>query len=55
MKKKEGKEKDNKQKVDYNELINRHLHDFKLTYDYTGYQYTRLDLNVPALTHSPNR
>jgi uncharacterized ubiquitin-like protein YukD len=47
------KEKDNKQKVDYNELINRNLHDFKLTFDYTGYQYTRLDLNVPlALAQS---
>jgi hypothetical protein len=46
MKKKEGKEKENKQKVDYNELINKNLHDFKMTFDYTGYQYTRLDLNV---------
>lgn len=54
MKKKEGKEKEAKQKVDYNELINRHLHDFKLTFDYTGYQYTRLDLNVSLASRSPN-
>lgn len=45
MKKKEGKDKD-KQKIDYNDLINKNLHDFKLTFDYSGYQYTRLDLNV---------
>lgn len=49
MKKKEGKEKDSKQKVDYNELINKNLHDFKMTFDYTGYQYTRLDLNSKSL------
>lgn len=46
MKKKDAKEKDNKQKIDYNELINKNLHDFKLTFDYSGYQYTRLDLSV---------
>ena len=45
MKKKDGKDKD-KQKIDYHELINKNMHDFKLTFDYTGYQYTRLDLNV---------
>lgn len=50
MKKKEGKDKESKLKVDYNELINRNLHDFKLTYDYAGYQYTRLDLNVSYAT-----
>lgn len=49
MKKKEVKEKDSKLKVDYNELINRNLHDFRMTFDYTGYQYTRLDLNVRIL------
>lgn len=46
MKKKDGKEKDTKQKIDYNELINKNLHDLKLTFDYSGYQYTRLDLSV---------
>ena len=45
MKKKEGKDKE-KQKVDYLDLISKNLHDFKLTFDYSGYQYTRLDLNV---------
>jgi len=46
MKKKEGKDKDPKQKIDYVELINKNLHDFKMTFDYTGYQFTRLDLSV---------
>ena len=45
MKKKDGKDKD-KQKIDYHDLINKNVHDFKLTFDYSGYQYTRLDLNV---------
>lgn len=54
MKKKDAKEKDNKQKIDYNELINKNLHDFKLTFDYTGYQYTRLDLSVINSSFSPN-
>ena len=48
MKKKDGKDKD-KQKIDYHDLINKNLHDFKLTCDYSGYQYTRLDLNVCTL------
>lgn len=54
MKKKEVKEKDSKLKVDYNELINRNLHDFRMTFDYTGYQYTRLDLNVSMLEFRPS-
>ena len=54
MKKKEVKEKDNKQKIDYHELINKNLHDFKLTFDYSGYQYTRLDLSVPIHSYSLN-
>ena len=54
MKKKEGKEKDNKQKIDYHELINKNLHDFKLTFDYSGYQYTRLDLSVHLYPFSLN-
>ncbi len=45
MKKKDDK-KDSKPKIDYIELINKNLHDFKSVYDYTGYQYTRLDLSV---------
>ncbi len=46
MKKKGDKEKQSKQKIDYNDLINKNLHDFKMTFDYTGYQFTRLDLQV---------
>jgi len=44
MKKKGDKEKETKQKIDYNDLINKNLHDFKMTFDYTGYQFTSLAL-----------
>lgn len=46
MKKKGDQKKEAKPKVDYIDLINRNLHEFKMVYDYTGYQYTRLDLSV---------
>lgn len=45
MKKKDDK-KEAKPKIDYLDLISRNLHDFKTVYDYTGYQFTRLDLSV---------
>lgn len=44
--KKGGKDKESKPKVDYLEIINKNLHDFKLVLDYSGYQFTRLDLCV---------
>ena len=44
--KKGGKDKESKPKVDYLDLINKNLQDFKLVLDYSGYQFTRLDLNV---------
>lgn len=46
MKKKDDKGKEGKQKIDYVELINKNLYDFKMTVDYSGYQFTRLDLSV---------
>lgn len=48
MKKKSDKDKDAKPKIDYLDLINRNLHDFKTVSDYSGYQFTRLDLMVRA-------
>lgn len=46
MKKRGDKDEKTKQKIDYVDLINRNLHDFKAVFDYSGYQYTRLDLSV---------
>ena len=46
MKKKGDKEKEGKQKIDYNELISKNLDDFRLIADYSGYQFTKLDLKV---------
>ena len=46
MKKKSDKDKDAKPKIDYLDLINRNLHDFRAINDYTGYHFTRLDLTV---------
>ena len=46
MKKKSDKDKDAKPKVDYLDLINRNLHDFRAVNDYSGFHFTRLDLTV---------
>ena len=54
MKKKSDKEKDAKPKIDYLELITRNLHDFRAANDYSGYQFTRLDLSVPLPLYRAN-
>ena len=48
MRKKDDKNT-SKAKVDFHEIINKNLTDFKLVFDYTGYHFTRLDLNVNVL------
>ena len=54
MKKKDDKGKEGKQKIDYVELINKNLSEFKMTVDYSGYQFTRLDLSVSLLPLRPS-
>lgn len=49
MKKKGDDKKEAKPKIDYLDLINKNVHDFKMVVDYTGYQYTRLDLSVTPM------
>ncbi len=50
MKKGTEKGKD-KQKIDYYDLINKNLFKFGLVHDYSGYQYTSLNLNVAKLRY----